>query len=126
MEKTVAIVGASTDRSKYGDKAVRAYEKEGWKVFPIHPKAEEIEGHKAYPDLASVPGKIHRVSMHLPPQVGMKLLPDIATVKPEELFFNPGSESTELVEAAREQGLNPIEACSILSIGREPDEFPEE
>lgn len=126
MQKTVAIVGASTDRKKYGNKAVRAYEKEGWKVLPIHPEAEEIEGHKAYPDLASVPEAIHRVSMYLPPQIGMKLLPEIAAVEPKELYFNPGSESPEVVEAARAQGLSPIQACSILSIGREPDEFPEE
>ena len=126
MPKTVAVVGASTDRRKYGNKAVRAYGKEGWKVFPIHPKAEEVEGHKAYPDLASVPEKIHRVSMYLPPGVGMQLLPEIARVQPEELFFNPGSESPELVAAAKAHGLNPIQACSILSIGREPDEFVEE
>lgn len=121
--KTVAVLGASTSRSKYGNKSVRAHSRQGWEVYPINPRAEEIEGHKAYPSLADVPVPIHRVTLYLPPKLGLAALPDIAAAKPAEFFVNPGAESDELIERARELGLDPILACSIVDLGASPMEF---
>lgn len=120
-QRTVAVVGASTDRSKFGNKAVRAYLKQGWRVYPVSPKADKIEGLAAYASVRDLPGRLDRVSVYLPPAVGMKVLDDIAAVEPGELFINPGAESEELVAKARELGLDPILACSIIDIGEEPD-----
>ena len=118
---TVAIVGASSDRSKFGNKALRAYLQVGYTVFPIHPRDGEIEGLRAYPNLQAVPAPIDRVSMYVPPKIGVTLLEEIARCQPKEFFLNPGSESPELVERARALGLEPIEACSILAVGMDPD-----
>ena len=126
MAKTIAIVGASEDRRKYGNKAVRAFQDGGWEGYPINPKAEEIEGLRAYPTVRDVPGSIDRVSMYVPPSVGIRLLDDIAEKKPGELFFNPGSEDPEILEAARARGLEPIVACSIVNIGLRPEMYPDE
>lgn len=126
MGKSVAILGASTDRGKYGNKAVRAYLKDGWEVYPVNPRAAEIEGLPAFHSLADLPGPVDRISVYLPPEVGIHLLPEIAQAPHKELYFNPGSESPELVEKARAAGLKPIQACSIVSIGRHPDQFPGE
>jgi len=122
--KTVAVVGASADRGKYSNKAVRAYVRQGWEVYPVNPKGGEIEGLGAYASLADIPVKIDRVTLYLPPSVGVKTLPDIAAVKPEEFFVNPGAESEELIEQARKLGLDPIEACSIVEIGETPTAYP--
>jgi len=73
-----------------------------------------------------VPGPVDRVSMYVPPAVGLVLLPEIAARNPSEFFLNPGSESPELVEAARALGLNPVLACSIVNIGLRPEQFPDE
>ncbi|HOJ68265.1 MAG TPA: CoA-binding protein [Candidatus Hydrogenedentes bacterium] len=121
----IAIVGASPDRKKYGNKAVRAFLKGGWTVYPIHPTAREIEGVPAYPDLKSLPGPVDRVSMYVPPAVGITLIEDIAALKPREFFLNPGAESVELLEKARALGLEPVQACSIVNIGLRPDMFPD-
>jgi len=120
---TVAIIGASTDRSKYGNKAVRAYLHQGWEVFPINPSADEIEGLKAYPSVDALPVKPDRVSLYLPPHVGIKTLPAIAAVAPREFYVNPGAESTELIEEAERLGLHPILACSIIAVGESPDDL---
>lgn len=45
---TVAVIGASSQRRKSGNQAVRAYRRRGWQVFPIHPTATEIEGLPVY------------------------------------------------------------------------------
>lgn len=125
--RTVAIIGASADRSKYGNKSVRAHLKQGFTVYPINPKGGEIEGLPAYTRLSDVPAaKLDRVSLYVPPSVGLGLLAEIAAKGCDELFLNPGSESDELIAQAESLGLNPIVACSIVDLGMAPAELPNE
>lgn len=123
-KRTVAVVGASADRGKFSNKAVRAYVRQGWDVYPINPKGGLIEGLPAFASLAAIPAKIDRVTLYLPPEVGMTALGDIAAAKPGEFFVNPGAESDELIAQARALGLDPIEACSIVEIGESPAAYP--
>ena len=125
MEKTIAIVGASADRRKYGNKAVRAFSQGGWTVYPVHPKLREIEGLKCYVSLADVPEPLFRISFYVPPAIGKTLLPEVVNKPHQEFFLNPGSEDSELVAQAQALGLNPIQACSIVNIGLRPDMFPD-
>jgi uncharacterized protein len=121
---TVAIIGASADRNKFGTKSVRAHLSQGYEVFPINPKGGEIEGLKAYVRLADVPAaRLDRISMYVSPAVGMTLLEEIAAKGCDELWLNPGSDSEELADAARGRGLNPIVACSIVDVGVSPHEL---
>jgi len=123
-QPTVAVIGASADRSKFGNKSVRAHLAQGYRVFPVNPKGGEIEGLAAYARLADVPvERLDRVSMYVPPAVGLTLVDEIAAKGCDELWLNPGSESDELYEAAVARGLNPIIACSIVDLGRSPQEF---
>lgn len=118
---TVAILGASTDRSKYGNKSVRAHLQQGYDVYPVNPRGGQIEGLKVYESLADVPVEhLTRISVYLPPSVGIAMLDEIAAKEHDELFFNPGSESDELLEKARQMGLDPIQACSIVDLGIQP------
>ena len=119
-QRTVAIVGASADRSKFSNKSVRAHVAQGWKVYPINPKGGEIEGLRVHTSLADISVPLDRVSLYLPPAVGIRLLEDVVEAAPREFFVNPGAESEELVDKARELGLDPILACSIVDIGRTP------
>ena len=122
--RTVAVVGASADRAKYSNKAVRAYLKQGWEVYPVNPKGGTIDGLPVYASAREIPVKIDRVTLYLPPNAGLKSLPDIAALDPAEFFVNPGAESDELIELARSLGLDPVLACSIVDIGLSPAEFP--
>ena len=122
--KTVAVIGASADRSKYSNKAVRAYLRQGWEVYPVNPKGGEIEGRKAFASVDQIPVPIERVTLYLPPPLGINALPGIAAAKPAKFFVNPGAESEELVAEAKRLGLEPILACSIIEIGASPSEFP--
>lgn len=126
MSKSIAIIGASTDRKKYGNKAVRAFKQGGWKVYPVNPNEKEIEGLACYASIVDVPSPIDRVSMYVPPRVGKTMLADIAVKEPAEFFVNPGCEDDELLEEARALGLNPVQACSIVNLGLRPDMIPDE
>jgi hypothetical protein len=118
--KTVAIIGASTDRTKFGNKAVRAFVQQGYEVFPVNPKAASIEGRRAYPSIAAVPVRPHLISVYLPPTVLLKVLPDIAERGCGELWLNPGTESVEVLAEAERLELNVIQACSIVGVGVSP------
>lgn len=119
--QSVAIIGASNDRSKYGNKATRAFLNQGWDVYPINPSLETIEGIPAFPRLDDVPVEhLDRVSFYVPPRVGLNVIEDVARKDVGEVWLNPGSESPELIERAEALGLNVIQACSILDIGENP------
>jgi predicted CoA-binding protein len=124
-EFSVAVLGASRDRRKYGNKALRAYVEYGYTVYPVNPKEEAIEGLKAYPTLDKIEGPVDFVSLYVPPAVGLQLLPAIAAKKPKEVWVNPGSESDELIDAAVDLHLRTIIACSIVTLGFSPEEFPD-
>jgi predicted CoA-binding protein len=122
MKPTIAIIGASTNRDKFGNKAVRAYTEKGWDVYPIHPRATMIEGHQAFRSIRDVPvDQLDRVSIYLPPAVGLEVIEEIAAKPSREVWLNPGAESQALVERARALGLNVIQGCSIVAIGVSPE-----
>ncbi|MEW6775907.1 MAG: CoA-binding protein [Bdellovibrionota bacterium] len=120
---TIAVVGASSDRKKYGNKCVRAYLKKGWTVYPVNPHESTIEGQKAYKSLKDVPKPLDRVAYYLHPEVGVKVLPDVAAANPKDLFLNPGTESPEVVSRAEELDINAIQDCAIVAIGELPGNF---
>jgi predicted CoA-binding protein len=117
---TVAVIGASNVRQKYGNRAVRAYLRQGWTVYPVNPNETIIEGLSVYRSIADVPGAVDRVSLYVPASVGVTLLDAIKAKGTKELWVNPGAESDELIARAETLGLNPIQACSIVDIGERP------
>jgi predicted CoA-binding protein len=123
-QPTVAIIGASANREKFGNKSVRAHAAQGYQVFPVNPKGGEIEGFQAYPSLSEIPiERLDRVSLYVPPAVGLTLLKQIADKGCDQLWLNPGSESDELAAKARALGLEPIIACSIVDVGMSPHDL---
>ncbi len=118
--KTVAIIGASADPAKFGNKAVRAFLLQGYTVYPVNPKESEIEGLPCHAGIRDVPVRPEKVSVYLPPPVLLKVLPDIAARGCDELWLNPGTESDEVLTAAEQLGLNVIQACSIVAVGVSP------
>ena len=113
---TVAVVGASKDPSKFGNRSIHAHLEEGFEVFPVHPKETEIDGLKVYRSVLDIPVALDRITVYLSPAIGMNVIEEIAKKGTRELFLNPGSESPELVEKAKSLGLKPILACSIVHV----------
>jgi len=113
----IAVVGASSDRRKFGNRAVRAFLSQGYDVKPVNPHEQTIEGLPVYPTIADVPGPVDVVSIYVPAHIGIRLLDAIAAKQPSEVWINPGAESAALVDRAKALGLSPILACSIVALG---------
>src|SRR5687767_588806 len=123
MPKTVAVVGASSDRRKFGNKALRAFQAEGYQVVPINPNEAEVEGLSTYRSVLDVPGQIDMATVYVQPEVTLGLLDEFARKKIPEIWVNPGAENAEVMTEARRRGMNVIFACSIVAIGRSPYQF---
>jgi len=123
LKMNIAVIGASNNRDKFGNKCVRAYRKKGWEVFPVNNHEKSVEGLKAYFSVLDIPEVLDVVSVYLPPFLGMEVLPEISEKGVGKVFFNPGSESPELVARAEELGLNFVLECSIRAIGEDPADY---
>ncbi len=126
--RTIAILGASNDRRKFGNKGVRAYQSDGWRVLPVNLREQEIEGlpvHRSVSDArAAAGGKLDRISVYLSPETTLQLLPEIADADATETFFNPGAANPRVLREAAAQGITVRDACSIVDIGLSPSQFP--
>ncbi|MGH9346680.1 MAG: CoA-binding protein [Vicinamibacterales bacterium] len=123
MAKVVAIIGASKNRGKFGNKALRAFKAEGYTVVAVNPNEPEVEGLPAYKSVLDVPDAIDMATMYVPPEIGVTLLAQFEQKGIPEIWVNPGAESDELLAEARRRKLNVIAACSIIGIGRSPYQF---
>ncbi len=120
MSKTVAVIGASKNRQKFGNRALRAFERQGFTVIPINPNESEVEGHKTYASVLDVPGAIDMATVYVPPRYGVRVIEQLAQKGVPEVWLNPGADGPEVVVRARELGLKTIQACSIIGIGESP------
>jgi len=120
MSKIVAVIGASSDRRKFGNRALRAYVQQGFTVLAINPNETEVEGIKAYASVLDVPGPIDMATFYVPPDIGERVIDEVAKKGIPEVWLNPGAESDALVERAMSLNIRPIQACSIMAIGEDP------
>ena len=103
-----AVVGASSDQSKYGNMVLRAYQQQGHEVYPVNPRADVIEGLKAYPSLGKVPVKVRGVSIITPPAITERVVEEAAAAGAEFVWMQPGAESREGIRKAEALGLKVI------------------
>jgi uncharacterized protein len=120
MSRTVAVIGASSNRRKFGNKALRAFEHQGFTVIPINPNEGEVEGHRSYPTVLDYPGAIDMATVYVPAAAGIGVMDDLKKKGVPEVWLNPGADEDAVVERARQLGLNVIQACSIIGIGETP------
>lgn len=123
MSKTVAVIGASSNRHKFGNKALRAFARRGFTVIPVNPHESVVEGHHAYRSVLDIPGVIDMATVYVPAASGLVVVEELATKGVAEVWLNPGADDDEVVERARGLGLNVIQACSIIAIGESPARY---
>lgn len=112
----VAIIGASNDRRKYGNIALRAFRQQGYDVVPINPHETTVEGHRAYPSILDVPGVVDEATLYVPGDIGLTVIEDVAKKGVRRVWLNPGADDPRVVARARALGLDTVVACSIVAV----------
>ena len=121
--KTVAIIGASRNRRKFGNKALRAFEHKGYRVLAINPNEREVEGHRTFASVLDVPDQIDMATVYVPADVGVRVMDELAKKGIAEVWLNPGADDEDVVARAKKLGLNVVQACSIIAIGENPSRY---
>jgi predicted CoA-binding protein len=103
-----AVAGASNDRTKFGNKVLRAYLERGLTAYPVHPREKVVESVPAYPDVASLPKGVRGLSIITPPEVTERLVEEAAKAGITRVWMQPGAESPAAIRRAKELGLSVI------------------
>ncbi|MGN6136470.1 MAG: CoA-binding protein [Aureliella sp.] len=113
-----AVAGASHDRSKYGNKVLRALLQHDKNVVAIHPMASDVEGTPTFKSINDVPHAIESLSIITPPQVTEKIVAEAVERGVRAIWMQPGAESEAAIELARSRGIDVIAGgpCLLVSI----------
>lgn len=113
------VVGASTDRSKYGNKVLRCYLQNGKRAIPVNPREAPVEGVSSVASVSDLPDEVKSISVITPPQVTEKVVTDAIRRGITSIWMQPGAESPEAVKACRDAGVNVIAdgSCLLVVLG---------
>jgi len=123
---TAVVLGASSNRSKFGNKAVRAFRKAGWTVIPVNPREAFIEGIPCAMDLGAVRRHPEVLSVYLPPRIIADMAGVIAALAPSEVWLNPGTSNPQVLEVLERHALILVQDCTLVRLGMHPEDFPDE
>ena len=115
---TFGVVGASSNRQKYGNKVLRCYLQNGRTAIPIHPTETNVEGQQTYESLADAPA-IESLSIITPPAVTEQIVDAAIATGVQHLWMQPGAESESAIEKAKAAGLTVISGgpCLLVVLG---------
>lgn len=119
--ETFAVIGASTNREKYGNKVLRCYLQHDMHVVAINPRDVEIEGVHCYPDLLAIPEeeRPEAISVITPPKITESVVHDAIEAGVSYIWMQPGAESPAAIRAAEDAGITVIAggACILVTLG---------
>lgn len=110
------VVGASSNRDKYGNKVLRCYQQNGRPVIPVHPKEKQVEGIDCVSSVAELPENVNSISIITPPVVTEKVVEAAEAKGIKNIWMQPGAESPAAVQFCEEHGLNIIADGSCLLV----------
>jgi predicted CoA-binding protein len=113
------VVGASTDRHKYGNRVLRCYQQHGLAVIPVNPREKVIEGVEAVASVAELPGDVASISVITPPTVTEQVVEAAIMKGIRNIWMQPGAESTRAVQMCQDAGINVIAdgSCILVVLG---------
>jgi predicted CoA-binding protein len=113
--RTWAVVGASQDRSKYGNRVFRSLRDAGYIVYPVNPRGGKLEGTQVYPSLAELPEPPEVVDMVVPPPVTEKVVEEAHRSGLTRIWMQPGAESEAAIAYCHEHGIEVVhDACAMV------------
>jgi len=124
-QKRIAVVGASRNRDKFGNKIYRALRARGYEVYPINPAASQIEGDKVYPNLGALPLMVDGVITIVPPKQTEKVVRECARLGIKRVWMQPGSESEEAISFLKEHGIPTVyDVCMLMTVAASDNAAP--
>lgn len=118
--RTFAVVGASRNRDKVGYQVYKTLREAGYRVFPVNPNADVIDGQEVYPHLDNIPARVDCLVTVVPPAITEAVMREAGHLKIPYGWMQPGSESEAAVTTAIAQGIRVVYGgpCIMMAIAR--------
>jgi predicted CoA-binding protein len=113
-KKTVVLLGASNKTDRYSYKALRMLLDYGYNVIPINPVLDNIESVPVKHSISEILQPVHTVTLYLNSSRLEPIIDEIISLKPRRVIFNPGTESPEAQKRMTANGIETIEACTLV------------
>ena len=112
----VAVLGASPKPARYANQAIRLLQQQDYRITPIHPRFETIEGLTVRHRLDEIQDPVDTLTLYVGPQLLDPLVEDIVRLRPGRVIFNPGTESPRVRQRLDEAGIEWLEACTLVML----------
>ncbi|MDJ0871808.1 MAG: CoA-binding protein [Gammaproteobacteria bacterium] len=116
QEHRVVVLGASPKSWRYSNQALRLLSEQGYRVVPVHPKIERIEGLAVTQDLRAIHDRVHTLTVYVGPARSFPLIEPIVRLKPGRVILNPGTESEDLEGQLHEHRIPYLHACTLVML----------
>jgi len=119
-KRTVVVLGASDKPERYSNRAVRLLKEDGYRVIPVHPSLQTVEGFDVRHRLAEIQEPVDTLTVYLSPVHSAPMTGELVRMRPGRVILNPGTESDQLEAGLGDAGIPCIKACTLvmLSTGR--------
>jgi predicted CoA-binding protein len=118
LEKKVwAVVGASIHHDKFGYKLYKKLKENGYKVYPVNPGYDEVDGDKCYPSLSDLPEKPEVIDMVVNPKIGRNIVEEAAQLGIKYIWLQPGTHNEEIIKQIEEKGISYVKNCVLVALG---------
>jgi uncharacterized protein len=115
-KKKFAVIGASGNPHKFGNRIVRDLKKRGYDVYPVNPRLKELEGLKCYTSINDIPAKVDVVDFVVPPTTTEEIIKQCKLLGLKRIWLQPGSESEAAITYCRENNMKVVyDACVMRS-----------
>lgn len=116
-ETVWAVVGATDKKDRFGYKIYKTM-KEGWNVYPVNPRVEEIDGDVCYPDLASLPEKPGVVNLVTNPAVSLDIVRQCKGLGISKVWIQPGAEDSCVIKYCDDNGIEVLSKRCAMAESR--------
>jgi predicted CoA-binding protein len=114
-QRVWAVVGASTDPSKYGNKIFRDLRSAGYTIYGVNARGGQIDGQELYQALADLPEKPAVVDIVVPPRVTEQVVQQCVELGLTRVWMQPGSESEAAIAFCQQHGIHVVYGtCAMI------------
>jgi predicted CoA-binding protein len=121
-QRSLAVVGVSRGGKKFGNTAYKELKAKGYRLFPVHPNAESIEGDRCYPNLGALPEPVGGVLIVVPPAQTEQVVREVAAAGIHRIWMQQGAESEAAIRFCEENGVSAVHGECVLMFA-EPAAF---
>ncbi len=114
-QEKFAVIGATDNPEKYGNRIVKNLISRGYKVYPVNPKLKELEGLQCYASIGDVPVKVDVVDFVVPPAATEQILEQCKEIGLDRIWLQPGSESEKAINFCRENNMKVVHSVCVMT-----------